>query len=245
MHGSKTAVMTSLFLSFLIWLPGCKTLDRPVSGILDGILGSRSQVLSPDTIAAGLKEALQVGTQRAVDKVSQEGGYASNPDIAIPLPEKLEDMAKALRAIGLGSQVDAFQVRMNRAAELAAKEAAPVFLNALREMTITDARQILQGGNTAATEYFQAKTSDELKRRFMPLISAEMEKHGVVSLYEDLEARYNKLPLVPRMDYQIEDYVADEALQGLFTVLGNEEKQIREQPAARTTELLKLVFGGK
>jgi len=240
----RIAMLVSLS-AVLPLLSGCETLNHQVGGVVNTIFASRGQALNAETIAAGLKEALQVGTQRTVDSVSREGGYFENPSIRIPVPEKLEDMAGALRKIGLGGQVDAFQQRMNKAAELAAREAAPVFLEALREMTIQDARDILRGGDTAATDYFRANTADELKRRYLPLVSAEMEKHGVVSLYEDLEARYNKLPLVPRIDYQIEEYVADEALNGLFTVLGHEEKQIRENPAARTTDLLRLVFGGK
>jgi hypothetical protein len=201
--------------------------------------------LSADTVVAGLKEALRVGTERTVAKTSQPGGYLRNPGIRIEIPEKLQGMADALRTVGMGAQVDRFEAKMNEAAELAAREAAPVFLDAIRQMTIADAKQILEGGDTAATDYFREKTSQALKSRYTPVIESQMSKLGVVKMYSDLQSRYNAIPFVPKVTESLEDYVSDQALDGLFAVLGQEEKKIREDPVARTTDLLRQVFGGR
>ena len=225
---------------------GCETLNTAGISQVLGTATQRGQGgLSTDTIVAGLKEALRVGTQNTVAQTSRDGGYSNNPLIRIPLPERLETMAGALRKIGLGGQVDKFEARMNAAAERAATEAAPVFINAIKDMTFADARRILGGDKTAATDYFRDKTHTELARRYTPIVRGRMEQLGVVQVFEDLQNRYNQLPLVSDIDYQIEDYVVEEALDGLFTVLAQEEQQIRENPAARTTELLRRVFGNQ
>ena len=232
--------------AMMLGLCGCETFDSAMIG--DSVLtliGSDSSgaELTLDTVVAGLKEALEVGTENAVDQVSDSGGYSANSLIRIPMPEQLEGMASALRKIGLDSSVDAFEERMNRAAELAADEAIPVFADAITSMTFADARGILDGGDTAATDYFRDKTSAELASRYAPIVADEMETVQAVSLYNDLVGRYNKIPLVPKVECNIEDYVTEKALDGLFTVLAQEEEKIRENPAARTTELLKTVFG--
>jgi hypothetical protein len=214
---------------------GCETLSA-LSGLQTGGLTS-------EKIVAGLREALRVGTDQTVARTSRAGGYAKNPLIRIATPESMQNMASTLRRIGLGTQVDEFESRMNLAAEQAASEAGGVFLDAIRTMSFADAKGILDGGDTAATQYFQGKTSDELRRRYQPIIAAQMEKVGAVGLYNDLVGRYNRIPLVPKVEANIEGYVADQALAGLFTVLGEEEKKIRRDPAARTTELLRQVFG--
>ena len=196
------------------------------------------------TIAAGLKEALRVGSQRAVQKASQKGGYLDNPELRIPLPSKVEKMANALRKVGMGGQFDKLERKMNRAAEEAAADAAPVFIDAISEMGIADARQILGGDMTAATDYLREKTSDELRNRYKPIVQEKLQSVGVVDLYNSLHDRYSKLPLAPSVQFTPEDYATDRALDGLFKLLAQEEKRIRQNPAARTTELLKQVFGG-
>ena len=224
-------------------LAGCETLDtKGVSQALATAMGNEQAGLSTNTIAAGLKEALKVGARNTVQQTSKTGGYSSNPAIRIPLPDRLKGMANALRKVGLGGQVDAFETKLNRAAETAAVEAAPVFMDAIKDMTIADARRLLRGSDTAATDYFRRNTYDTLTKRYTPIVQDRMNEVGAVRLFETLQNRYNQLPLMSDMDYQIEDYVVSEALDGLFTVLANEEKRIREDPAARTTELLKRVF---
>ncbi|MCF7855090.1 MAG: DUF4197 domain-containing protein [Candidatus Pacebacteria bacterium] len=242
----KTTACRSLGLIILVCTllaAGCETLQ---TGGLSHVLGTAAGNqggLSTSTIVAGLKEALRVGTRKTVEQTSRDGGYSNSPTIRIPVPDRLETMASALRKVGLGGQVDAFEAKMNKAAERAAEEAAPVFIDAIQDMTFADARDILQGDDTAATEYFRNKTHTELTRRYAPIVRQRMEQLGVVRVFEDLQNRYNQLPLVSDVNYRIEDYVVAEALDGLFTVLAGEEQKIRENPAARTTELLRRVFG--
>jgi len=216
---------------------GCETLQS-----LGDMTGGG---LTTDKLTAGLREALRVGTAQTVARTSREGGYNRNPLIRIITPEPLRDMTTALRRVGLGAQVDSFEDKMNLAAEKAATEAGGVFVDAIRRMTFADAKAIFEGNDTAATEYFRRQTSAELRRRYQPIVAAQMEQVGAVNLYRELVGKYNSLPLVPKLNFQLEDYVVDEALKGLFTVLGEEEKKIRTEPAARTTELLRQVFDGK
>lgn len=231
---------TSIILLVSALLAGCAGQDwREVSGALLADGGE------PDTrtVAAGLKEALRVGARRTVDAVSREGGYLDNPEIRIPLPSELESMADALRRVGLSGQLDQLKIRMNRAAEKAAAQATPVFVDAISNMSFADAREVLAGSDTAATDYLRDETSDELRRRYRPIVEAQLQDLGVVELYESLHARYRQIPLVPSLEFTPRDYVTDRALDGLFKLLGDEEKRIRANPAARTTELLRRVFG--
>jgi hypothetical protein len=193
-------------------------------------------------IVAGLKQALEVGTERAVGQTSQQGGFLGNPSIRIGLPESLETMATGLRAVGFGGQVDELEVAMNRAAEQASTEATAVFWQAIRQMSFADARQILAGRDTAATEYFERTTRTPLGERFEPIVTERMRDVGLVQLYGDLVSRYAALPFTTKPALDLEGYVTDRALDGLFHVLGQEERRIREDPAARSTALLQEVF---
>ena len=199
--------------------------------------------LDTETIVAGLKQALEVGTNNAVKTTSRTGGYWDNVAIRIPMPEKLKSVASTLRKVGLGGQVDAFERKMNDAAESAAAHATPIFVNAIKDMTFADAKGILSGGNTAATDYFRDKTSEGLTSLYLPIVKSRMRELGVMKAYDDLLARYLRVPFAPKPTVSIEQYVTDKGLAGLFNVLGKEERLIRESPAARTTELLKRVFG--
>jgi outer membrane murein-binding lipoprotein Lpp len=247
MQAKKRSVVTlSAVLAVLLVAPGCESLQK--SGLGETVLGvfnSGSGEMTLSTMVAGLKEALQVGTGKTVAATSSQGGYLNNPLIRIKMPAELDKMATALRKVGLGSQVDQFENKMNEAAELAAKEAAPVFIEAIQGMTFEDAKAILQGSDTAATDYFRGKTSASLKQRYRPIIQAQMQQLGVVKLSQDLEQKYNQIPFVPKTTVSVEDYVTDKALAGLFSTLAGEEKKIRQDPAARTTELLRQVFGKK
>lgn len=199
--------------------------------------------LTDGDIAAGLKEALQVGTGNAVASVGQAGGYLDNPLIRIPLPGPLEKSEKLLRLAGYGSQVDAFSQSINRAAEAAAPQAKELFWQAIREMSIEDARQILGGGDTAATTYFKDKTSGKLQEIFTPIIHDSLAEVGATRYFQDLDAKAKTLPFAGSLGLDLDGYVTDGALNGLFAVVAQEEAKIRQNPAARTTDLLKKVFG--
>ena len=190
-----------------------------------------------------MKEALQVGTENAVRSTGRLDGYFGNPKIKIPMPEKLQTMEKGLRAVGQGDQVDEFVLSMNRAAERAAPEAKAIFWDAIREMSFRDAEKILNGSDTAATEYFRRKTTERLATAFRPIVSDAMNQVGVTRQYKELVGRARSIPFLKTEDLDIDDYVVRKGLDGLFYVLGEEERKIRREPAARVTDLLKDVFG--
>lgn len=207
---------------------------------------SVSSSLDEGTMASGLKEALTVGTAAAVKKTARENGYYGNHAIQIPLPENIQLFATVLKKAGLGSEVDSFKLSMNRAAEKAAPKAKDIFVAAIKQMTIQDAAQILNGGDTAATEFFKTKTSAELAQAFKPEIAASMNSVGVTQHYKTLTNQYFSLvPFANRESLDLDQYVTGKALEGLFFMVGQEEKKIRQDPAARTTEILKQVFGNR
>jgi hypothetical protein len=195
------------------------------------------------TAADGLKEALRIGADLAVQRTSVEGGFLNDERIRIQLPDALRNMGRGLRLIGLGDRVDALDLAMNRAAESAAAEAKTVFWDAIRGMTVSDALGIVRGGDTAATQYFERTTRQPLARRFRPIVTEKMNEVGLARLYDDLAARYAALPLTSKPAFDLRNYVTDKALDGLFLVLGEEERKIRTDPAARVTPLLRRVFG--
>ena len=201
--------------------------------------------LDTPTIAKGLKEALALGTARAVKTVSQRDGYFGNSMIRIMVPERIKMATDLLSKFGFQSQVDEFVLSMNRAAEKAAPMATDYFVSAVREMTIEDARKILQGGDTSATEYFKEKTGQKIHTAFKPVIQSSMQDVGVARSYNNMLSRLNTIPLgsaaVGSLD--LEEYVTTKAVDGLFYMVGEEEKRIRTDPAARATELLRKVFG--
>jgi len=200
--------------------------------------------LSNDKVIAGLKEALKVSTGKAVALTGRTDGYLKNEAIKILLPPKLQTAGKGLRMIGMGGQVDALEVGMNRAAEQAAPQAKAIFLRAVTKMTFDDARKILSGGNdTAATEYFKRVSSEELTTAFSPVVHRSMLNVGVVRQYNTLMQNPMAAPIANDKSFNIDNYVVGKSLDGLFYMLGEEEKKIRKDPAAQTTALLKEVFG--
>lgn len=198
--------------------------------------------LSNEKIISGLKEALEVGTENAVALTGITDGYLKNEAIKILLPDKLQKMDKALRLVGLGPQIDEFVVSMNRSAEQAAPLAKPIFQEALSEMSFDDGKKILSGGDTAATEYFKEKTKTKLIDVFKPKIAAVMDQVGVAAQYKSLVGQYTSLPFVKAEQFDLDSYVTGKSLDGLFHTLAQEEQQIRNNPAARVTDLLKEVF---
>ncbi len=208
-------------------------------------LGGSAGGLSNDEITAGLKEALQVGTEKAVGLVSQPDGFYQNPAIKIPLPESVQKVENLLRTAGYGEKVDAFELSMNRAAERAAPEAKSIFWDAISDMKFDDAQKILNGRDNEATLYFQDKTSARLQEVFKPIVKDAMGEVGVTRSYQDINEKITSLPFGKSASFDLDQYVTDGALKGLFKMLAEQERQIRTQPAARVTDLLQKVFAGQ
>jgi hypothetical protein len=201
------------------------------------------QRLSDDRIVLGLKEALETGAGNAVAQTGRVDGYFKNLAIKILMPRQLRTVERGLRAVGYGTQVDEFVLSMNRAAEKAAPEAKSVFIGAIKEMTFDDARRILTGGDTAATQYFREKTSPKLSAAFRPIVEKSMNEAGVTRQYKELIGQYQNIPFARNQSLDIDDYVVTSALNGLFYVIGEEEKKIRKNPVARVSSVLREVFG--
>ena len=220
------------------------------AGFLDDIMKGAENVLpkeGPDDsqVVGGLKEALTIGTGNAVSLVSVTDGYFANQAIRILMPEKIQKVADVLGKVGYQKQVDEFVLGMNRAAEKAAPQAKSIFVGAIREMTFEDANKILNGGDTAATDFFRARTSDRLYESFKPIISSSMNEVGATRKYKEMMGQYAALPFTSAESVDLDHYVTNKSLDGLFFMVGQEEKKIRTDPAARVTDLLKTVFGSK
>jgi hypothetical protein len=200
---------------------------------------------SNDHVVAGLKEALTVGTRNAVASTGRVDGFLKNAAIKILLPDKLRGIGKGLRTVGMGQQVDSLEVGMNRAAEQAAPAARQIFINAVKQMSFSDARQILSGGDTAATEYFKNKSTPELTAAFAPIVHKSMENVGVVRQYNKLMQNPLASGFSQSKDFDLDQYVVGKTMDGIFYMIGEEEKKIRHDPAAQTTALLREIFGKK
>ena len=196
-----------------------------------------------EEVGEGLKEALVKGISVGADQVSQTDGYFKNPDIKIPFPPDVQKVEVQLRQIGLGNEVDNFVMTMNRGAENAAKEAKPIFINSIKQLTFDDAWGILKGQPDAATQYLKRTTSAQLKQKFKPVIQNSLDKVEATRYYGEIVLTYNKIPFVEKVNPDLNEYATDLAMQGLFTMIALEEKKIRENPVERTTDLLKKVFG--
>lgn len=199
--------------------------------------------LSEADISKGLKDALTIGSNNASKQLNVLDGFNKNNLIRIPFPAEVNQVATKLRELGMGGKVDEFEVTLNRAAEQAAKDAAPIFANAITQMTITDAKNILTGSNNSATTYLQGKTTDALVAAFSPTIKSALGSNLATSKWTEITTIYNKLPFMTAVETDLTKYTTNKALSGLFTVLADEEKKIRENPAARTTDILQKVFG--
>ncbi len=195
------------------------------------------------TDIAGIKEALAIGTEKAVNSLSKADGYFGNKAVKILMPKNIQKVADMARVAGYEKQVDEFVLSMNRAAEAAVPVAAKIFGDAIRAMTVDDVRGILTGGDTAATEFFKRTSEKKLYTAFKPIVSKKVDEVGATRAYKDLMGRYEQVPLMQSKSLDLDDYVTQKALDGVFYMVGQEEKQIRTNPAARTTDLLKSVFG--
>jgi len=238
-------VMRKILLVLVLGFSACTTAQiNQTIGEVNKAIGSE-QPLTTAEVAEGLKEALVNCISKGSDQVSQLDGYFKNPEIKIPFPPDVKKVEKTLRDIGLGGEVDRFIMTLSRGAEDAAREAKPIFVSAIKSMTVQDAWAILKGEDNAATEYLKKTTSAQLKEKFKPFIQTSLNKVNATKYYGDLVSRYNKIPLVDKVNPNLDDYATDKAMEGLFTMIAKEEKSIRKDPVARTTELLKKVFGYK
>jgi len=222
----------------------------PASAQLDSILKEMDTLTRPGAatpggvkVGAALKQALQVGTENAVRLTGKTDGYFTNKAIKILMPDRLRTVERGLRTAGYGSEVDKLVLSMNRAAERAAPTAKKFFWDAIGEMTIDDAQRILNGTPTAATDYFKGKTSPSLRIAFRPIVEKAMNEVGTVRQYNELLGQAKALPFLKTEDYELDRYVVGKALDGLYYVVGEEERKIRSDPSARVTDLLKDVFG--
>ena len=209
----------------------------------DSAASIKQTSLSETEIGQGLKEALKIGINNAVSSVSTAGGYFNNENIKIPLPEKLKFLDSTLRRLNMGDKVDDFVLSMNQAAEAAAPAARDIFLDALFDMNIEDTQKVFQGGDTAATDYFKGKTYDKLAKAFQPTVDKALAQYDVTDKYNALLDKYQTVPFASKVNMLSPDeYVITKALDGLFFVLGQEETKIRQNPAARVTDILKKIF---
>lgn len=205
---------------------------------------SSSSNLSTGEIVSGLKEALSIGAQKSSDRLSATDGFFKDAAVKILLPQQVRDVENKMRMLGLGKLVDNAELSMNRAAEDASKTAAPIFLSAIKKMTVTDALNILKGSDTAATGYLRKTTSPELVNAFRPIIETSLKKTDATKYWKDVFNTYNRFTSNP-VDTDINSYVTTKALDGIFYYVAQEEIGIRKNPAERVTNILKKVFGGK
>ncbi len=248
-----TAIAIGLALCFMTpplqtasaqnWLDKAKgALEKTLEGITnDG--SASSGVLSNAEIGSGLKEALRVGTERVVGQVGALDGFNGDDTIHIPLPDTLRKAQEMLRKFGMAGLADDLELRLNRAAEAAAPEAKELFFQAITEMTLDDVRRIYEGPDDAATRYFQGRMATPLAERMAPIVDQILSDVGAVAAYDAMIAQYKSFPLVPDVKADLTKYVVQEAMDGIFHYVAKEEAAIRADPAKRTTDLLKRVFG--
>jgi uncharacterized protein DUF4197 len=242
-EGAAAMPRRALAVAILLYGLSSPASAQPLDQLFKGLGLGPQGGLTDAKIGSGLKEALKVGTENTVNVTGRPEGYFMNPAIKILMPPKLQTLEKGLRAVGYGPQVDDFILSMNRAAERAAPSAKRIFWDAIGEMSFEDARKILSGGDTAATEYFKAKTTEKLTVTFRPVVEKATNEVGVTRQYKDLVGRAEAIPFLKVDSLDVDTYVVGKSLDGLFYVLGEEERKIRTNPAARVTDLLKEVFG--
>jgi hypothetical protein len=237
--------LSVILLAAILPMAACSQIDLNKIGKQAQSTINKNKPLTNGEVVQGLKEALNVGSNNAAASASQMNGYFGNPIIKILFPPEAKDMEAKLRAIGMGKQVDEFILTMNRAAEEAAKEAGPVFLSAIKNMSIGDGFAILRGNDTAATSYLRKNTTFELHDKFKPIIKTATQKVDVTRYWTPLASAYNKIPFVTKVNPDLDEYITGQGLNGLFYLVSQEEIKIRKDPVARVTDILKRVFGSK
>lgn len=229
--------MKKILLGLILFqFVGCTQLKQVVNQLPQG------GAIGNTEIAQGLREALEMGIQKQVSKLTQPDGYLKNELVKITLPEELQKVDKTLRDIGLSSLADEGLKILNRAAEDAVGEATPIFVNTVKGITFEDAKNILLGADDAATQYLAQATEKELYQKFNPLIKSSFDKVGADQIWSNLITKYNNLPLTKKVNPDLTDYVTQEALKGVYTMIAVEEKEIRTQVSSRTSDILKKVF---
>ncbi len=230
--------MKRILLCLLVFqFVGCTELQQVVNQLPQGPTG-----IGNAEIAQGLREALNMGIEKQVNKLALENGFFRNELVKILLPEELQKVDKTLRDVGLGNLADEGLRIINRAAEDAVGEATPIFVDAVKGITFSDARQILLGNDNAATQYLQSSTKTKLYNKFNPIIKNSFQKVGADQIWSNIITRYNSLPLTNDVNPDLTDYTTNEALEGVYTMIAVEEKEIRTKISSRTTDLLKKVF---
>jgi len=224
-----------LIVSFMLF--SCAEMQQVINS-----LPQAGGELSNADIASGLRQALDKGIDKQVSKLTQTDGFFKNELVKVLLPQELQKVDKTLRDIGLGNLADEGLKVLNRAAEDAVKEATPIFVNAVQEITFDDAKNILLGSDNAATQYLSNKTTNQLYAKFSPVISNSLDKVGATQVWSNIITQYNAIPLTNNVNPDLTDYVTQEALKGVFTMIAVEEKEIRNNFASRTTDLLRRVF---
>ena len=229
--------MKKILLGLILFqFVGCTQLKQVVNQLPQG------GAIGNTEIAQGLREALEMGIQKQVSKLTQPDGYLKNELVKITLPEELQKVDKTLRDIGLSSLADEGLKILNRAAEDAVGEATPIFVNAVKGITFEDAKNILLGADNAATQYLTQATEKELYQKFNPVIKNSFDKVGADQIWSNLITKYNNLPLTKKVNPDLTDYVTQEALKGVYTMIAVEEKEIRTQVSSRTSDILRKVF---
>ncbi|MDT0555947.1 DUF4197 domain-containing protein [Patiriisocius hiemis] len=232
MHFKRVAILFLIFTTF-----SCAELQNVVNSLPNGGVGT-----DPTMIANGLRQALDFGIDKQVSKLTQKDGFYKNQLVKILLPQELQKVDRTLRDIGLGSLADEGLKVLNRAAEDAVKEATPIFVSAVKDITFNDAKNILLGPDNAATSYLKSKTNSALYSKFNPVIQNSFSKVGADQVWTNIITKYNSVPFVNKVNPDLTDYVTNQALKGVYTMIAVEEKQIRTKVSSRTTTLLKQVF---
>ena len=249
MYAQMKKLTTSPFvLGTLLFLGLTSCTASQIQQAVDGAMATqtgRGGPLTQNEVAMGLREALSQGITKGANQASQTDGYYKNSLIRIPFPADVQRVEKTLRSIGLGSEVDKFVMTLNRGAEDAAKSAVPIFISAIKQLTFSDVWNILRGEQDAAPQFLKRTTTSQLTQAFRPVIKNSLDKVNATRYYADLVNRYNKIPLVQKANPDLESYATQKAIDGLFILVAQEEANIRENPVARTTELLRRVFGSK
>lgn len=243
----KVIIFTMLIFLLSTGSASSEFLDGIIDKIDPFLKGGKSEVtgekaLSLDKTISGLKEALSVGMVNAVSLLSKTDGYFGNELTQILMPGKFQNIAYMLKKVGLGGQVDNFVLTMNRAAENAVPQAKGFLIGTIKEMSFDDAKGILNGGDTSATQYLDSKTRTKIKNAFKPVIASSLDKVGATKAYKEMMSSFTSLPFASAKSLDLDNYVTDQALAGLFLMVGEEEAKIRTNPTARVTDILKQVF---
>ncbi len=250
---ARSIVMTALVAALVSVPAGAQTWKDVLGQVTGQSQGEKEQAngesasgtVTESEASSGLREALEIGVEKAVEMASARDGFFGNEAIRIPLPKPLRSVARTMRQVGLGDTADEFEETLNRAAEQASAKAMPILTDAVRNLSFEDAMAILKGGDTAATDYLRKTTGDELRKAFTPIVAKAMESTGVTHAYQELihQAGPYLAMAGQKQDEDLTPYVTEKTLDGLFTLVAEQEKAIRKDPMQQTTDLLKKVFG--